>query len=304
MKESNGFGLEKRQARTLLHGRFQIPPFTVLRMTDADWMRRKREWLALGIKSETGRNSKVYNGHEWIMQKKSRELAKGDGISIFDPVLTEICYRWYCIPGGQIIDPFAGGSVRGIVATVLGYRYWGSELRPEQVSANQVQAKEIIPEDSPVWICGDAYKMLSNAPKADFIFSCPPYGDLEVYSKLPRDLSNMGYQDFRDAYAAIIRRAVDKLKDNRFACFVVGNFRDKKTGFYHDFVGDTVRCFRKAGMGYYNDAVLYMPLGSLYMRVSKQFQGSRKMGKCHQNILVFYKGDTSKIQGDFGDVQQ
>ena len=36
--------------------------------------------------------------------------------SIFDPVLCELAYRWSCPQGGTIIDPFAGGSVRGVVA--------------------------------------------------------------------------------------------------------------------------------------------------------------------------------------------
>jgi len=36
-----------------------------------------------------------------------------------------------------VLDPFAGGSVRGIVASRLGYRYVGIELRQEQVEANR-----------------------------------------------------------------------------------------------------------------------------------------------------------------------
>lgn len=59
------------------------------------------------------------------------------GTSIFDPVLCEIAYRWFCPQGGTVLDPFAGGSVRGIVASRLGYRYVGIELRQEQVEANR-----------------------------------------------------------------------------------------------------------------------------------------------------------------------
>ena len=43
-------------------------------------------------------------------------LDVGSGTSIFDPVLCEIAYRWFCPPGGLVLDPFAGGSVRGIIA--------------------------------------------------------------------------------------------------------------------------------------------------------------------------------------------
>ena len=47
------------------------------------------------------------------------------GTSIFDPVLCEIAYRWFSPVGGLILDPFAGGSVRGIVASKLGRQYIG-----------------------------------------------------------------------------------------------------------------------------------------------------------------------------------
>lgn len=30
------------------------------------------------------------------------------------PVLCELAYRWFCLAGGLVLDPFAGGSVRGI----------------------------------------------------------------------------------------------------------------------------------------------------------------------------------------------
>lgn len=33
--------------------------------------------------------------------------------SVFDPVLCEVAYTWFCPKGGAILDPFCGGSVRG-----------------------------------------------------------------------------------------------------------------------------------------------------------------------------------------------
>lgn len=65
------------------------------------------------------------------------------GTSIFDPVLCELSYRWFSPPGGRILDPFAGGSVRGIVAAVLGRQYVGVDLRPEQIEANVAQWPEV-----------------------------------------------------------------------------------------------------------------------------------------------------------------
>lgn len=270
--------------------RFLFPPFSVLDARQGEWQERKRDWASLGISGEVGRSAKSYNIHEWADENAGGAKASGDGTSIFDPVLCEVAYRWFCPPGGQVVDPFAGGSVRGIVAGMLGLHYWGCDLRAEQVSANVEQSKKISPTVPPVWVCGDSVETLADAPAADFVFSCPPYGDLERYSDDPRDLSGMEYHTFVAEYRRIILRAVNRLRDNRFACFVVGDFRDPK-GFYRNFVAETTAAFEMCGAKLYNEAVLVTPTGSAAMRVTKQFSVSRKMCKTHQNVLVFCKGD-------------
>lgn len=222
------------------------------------------------------------------------QAQEGSGTSIFDPVLTELCYRWFCPPGGCIADPFAGGSVRGIVASVLGFEYHGFELRAEQVAANEAQAEAITPDARPRWYVGDSAQTLPAwGGAADFVFSCPPYGDLEVYSDLPEDLSAMPHEAFAESYRAIIAAAVARLKPDRFAAFVVGDFRCKR-GFYRNFTGLTVDAFEAAGARFYNEAILVTAVGSLPIRVGKQFKAGRKLGKTHQNILVFVKGDPKR----------
>jgi len=283
----------EQRGRGPLADSFYAPPFSVLSAREGWWQERKRAWLALNIKGEIGREEGLLSvdrlGYN-LMEKNDGSKRHQQGISIFDPVLCELCYRWFCPSGGQIIDPFAGGSVRGIVAHMLGFRYWGCDLRAEQIEANEQQAIEITPDSKPTWICGDALNEVPRAPGADFIFSCPPYGDLEKYSDDPRDLSNMEYHTFLAAYKRIIMRACKQLKNNRFACFVVGDFRDKKTGNYRNFVGDTTAVFIEQGLSLYNEAILVTAVGSLPIRIEKQFNASRKLGKTHQNVLIFVKG--------------
>lgn len=216
------------------------------------------------------------------------------GTSIFDPVVCELAYRWFCPPGGQIIDPFAGGSVRGIVASHLGRKYVGTELRREQVEANWLQLPTAA-DPKPDWRNADSRDIARVCfdVRADMVFSCPPYADLEVYSDDPADLSTLSYDSFLEAYRHIIKETCSLLKDNRFACFVVGDVRDKK-GNYRNFTGDTVEAFRSAGLHFYNEAILVTAVGSLPVRVGKQFASGRKLGKTHQNVLVFVKGDGKK----------
>ena len=225
------------------------------------------------------------------------------GTSIFDPVLCELVYRWFCPKAGKILDPFAGGSVRGIVAGYLGYSYTGIELRQEQVTENQTQSDSILKDSKPTYMVGDSYNIKDLAPdKYDLIFSCPPYYNLECYSDLPGELSALPtYDEFLTKYKSIISSCVSMLKDNRFACFCVGDIRDKE-GFYHNFVSDTISAFIDAGTKLYNEAILITSVGSLPIRVIRQFSGYRKLGKTHQNVLIFYKGDIKKIK-EFGEIE-
>lgn len=225
------------------------------------------------------------------------------GTSVFDPCLCELDYAWFTAEGDAILDPFAGGSVRGIVASVMGREYTGIELRAEQVEANRRQGGEICGEDAPRWVNGDSLNMdeLLGDAQFDHLFTCPPYGDLEVYSDDPADISNMAYEDFDDAYARIIALAAKRLKEDRFATIVVGNYRDD-SGILRDLCGITIRAAEQAGLRYYNDLILVTPAGSLPIRVGKQFTASRKVGRRHQYVLNFVKGDPKRATERLGAV--
>ena len=280
--------------------KFLVSPFTALDARSKNWQDRKQAWIRLGIESELGRDDKLLYGKQsgsinyYRVKEGKGAQSTVQRTSIFDPLLCELSYRWFCPKEGQVVDPFAGGSVRGIVAAALGFDYWGCDLSEKQVDANYIQRNKISPEsEGLVWVPGDSSKELDKAPDADFIFSCPPYGDLEVYSDDPDDLSNMSHEDFIEMYRNIISKAVDKLKPNRFACFVVGDYRGKD-GFYKNFVSDTIEAFEDVGAKLYNEAIMVTPTGSASIRVTKQFNAGRKLCKLHQNVLIFCKGDWKK----------
>lgn len=255
-------------------------------------------------------DTRAIQTQDWVRQK----IAEGDieggmaaghtGTSIFDPVLCELAYRWFCPPGGMILDPFAGGSVRGVVASKLGRAYLGIDLSARQIAANAEQAERICAAPAPRWINGDSRDVatLAAGQDADFLFTCPPYADLEIYSDDPRDLSTLPYADFIGAYREIIANSCALLKEDRFACIVVGEARGKD-GAYYGFVPDTIAAFQAAGLKLYNEAILVTAAGSLPIRAAKQFEATRKLGKTHQNVLVFVKGDARKATAAIGPVE-
>ena len=328
--------------RPTLAERFLIPPFSVLNTRNGEWQDRKKQWIfGFGIDSYKGREGMksiscaaevVVPGYYRKKEEKENELGRnisreefmemykkelhgnstlkvsdnGGILSIFDPVLAEVCYYWFCPKDGSILDPFAGGSVRGIVASETGHQYCGVDLRQEQVDANIEQAKKLLKEGrkQPVYICGNSLnidKLVDG--KYDMVFSCPPYFDLEQYSDDKEDLSNLDYDEFKRQYSEIIKKAVSKLKDNRFACFVVSEVRNRKTGFYRNFVADTIQAFIDAGMEYYNEIILLNAIGTGAIRAPRLFQNTRKVVRCHQNVLVFYKGNPKTIKQDFGEIK-
>ena len=267
---------------------FIEPPFSVLDTKGGNWVNRKEKWKRLGIKSELGRNAVAIH-----MDSQKKEKNTANYVSIFDPVLCELMYKWFVPEGGTILDPFAGGSVRGIVANYLGYHYSGIELRQEQVDSNREQAMEICDVDNqPQWYVGDSNKVLDGEwlHDFDFVFTCPPYADLEVYSDLPDDLSNMDYTSFSTAYASILKKAASKLKKGGYAAIVVGEVRrkDDKDGAYLGLVPMTIQHCMNAGLKFYNEAILLNPIASASMRAVGNMK-TKKLVKIHQNVLIFKK---------------
>lgn len=269
------------------------PPVSVFDTKQGYWQKRKKEWKLAGLQGDTGRDENLLDFSKTIMAQ-----TKMTGTSIFDPVLCEVVYNWFSPKGGTVFDPFAGGSVRGIVAEKVGRKYIGIDLSQRQIDANQLNGDKM--GVCPVWYCDDSRNAdkYINDDSADMVFSCPPYHNLEKYSSHPLDLSNMNYADFIEAYTDIIQKSCRKLKNNRFAVFVVGDIRDTQ-GAYRDFISHTKRIFQEAGLCLYNEIILLEQYGTTPIRAGGTFKARKKVSKVHQNVLVFYKGDISAISETF-----
>ena len=287
-----------------LRADFVCPPFSVLDAGQGSWQTRKREWLELGIDSGDGRD-------DALLGAGLAALTPGlTGTSIFDPVLAECAYKWFCprpTKGGPpvlVVDPFAGGSCRGIVASKLGLLYVGTDVSARQVKANRAQVATVCAdcEHQPMWIIGDGEDVaehlatalaelgLSANTRADFLLTCPPYYNLEQYGGGPDDLSMLPtYDAFVRKYERIVRSATKLLKPQRVAVFVVGNVRDAKGGLL-DLHGDTKRLLGDAGNVLYSDAVLKTALASAPARAGRQMRAASKPAGVHQNVVVTCKG--------------
>ena len=283
----------KTETHAKLSDRFIVPPFSVLNTREGYWKERKEIWRKLIGDNGESREIKLTGEGNNVM------ATINNGVSLLDPVLAELICRWFCIEKGKVFDCFAGDTVFGYVASYLGLKFTGIELREEQTALNNERLKGF----NSKYICDDGQNVLSHikANSQDMLFSCPPYYDIEVYSDLPNDASNQEtYEDFLKIIDNAFSNSIKCLKENRFACIVAGDVRNKE-GYYYDFIGDIKRIFARNGMNLYNELILVEPLGTLPQRVQR-FMKNRKVGKCHQNVLVFYKGDAKYIQTHYKEI--
>lgn len=288
----------------ILRSEYINPPFSVLDARRGEWQSRKKAWGEI-IVSGNGREAGLLG--DGLLSLAKSWGCNLNGTSIFDPCLCETLLYWFSPRGGKIIDPFAVGSVRGLVASYMDRQYHGCDLRQQQIDENIANYKSLkMCKDffggalqMPHWYCGDSLHIDEIIAQNEFdcLLTCPPYADLEVYSDDPADLSTMPYDKFVEVYSQIFEKSIQKLKPNAFVVVVVGEVRDPK-GYYRNFCGDTIAACEKAGAKYYNEIILVQPVSTGAMRCRSQFNPSRKVVNVHQKVLVFCKGDARAATTD------
>lgn len=275
---------------------FIVPPFSILNVATDTWQARKKIWMKR-INDKAQVRSNVLRNYTQVGVDFMN--IKGDTTSILDPVLCEVLLHWFTEENHICFDPFAGDTVFGFCSSFKGRVFKGIELRQEQCDFNN----SVVFEHglNATYICDDAVNVAKHIENesVDFLFSCPPYADLEVYSNLDNDLSNMDYDVFFDVLSQVFTECYTRLKENRFAVIVIGEVRHKDTGAYIGLVPTIIQIMMKSGFHYYNEIILATPVGNLMMRAGRYMSQNRKVGKQHQNVLVFYKGNMNAIKKEF-----
>ena len=294
LDDADDFEPAEQDGRSLVE-RFVVPPFSVLDTRQGYWKDRKQWW-----NDQIGDTGQARDNVD-LLSISRMEPTKYNSASILDPVLSELVCRWFSPANGNHFDTFAGDTVFGYVSASLGNSFTGIELRQEQCDFN-ANATSGMPAR---YICDDGCNVLQHLQpnSQDLYFSCPPYYDLEVYSDLDRDASNQGtYEEFYAILDTAFERAVQCLKENRFAVIVAGDVRNHSNGAYYDFISDIKATFKRCGCLLYNELILVEPVGTARLRAAG-YMRSRKVAKVHQSVLVFYKGDTRQIPSNFPEVE-
>lgn len=212
-----------------------------------------------------------------------------DGIqemSEFNPVLAEHIVRYWSLPGAKVVDPFSGRATRSIVTSKLGREYYGYEISPSTYQRVETRCKSIGVEATHYLSDGT---LLAETPDefADFIYTCPPYFNIEKYESTDGQLSDINeYDQFYEKIKTCAQNCFRVAKPGTFCVWVVGDFRHKTS--LIDFHGDTKRAFVEAGYDYH-DIVILENISPFAVWKAYQCACLRYTPKTHEYIMVFRK---------------
>jgi len=209
-----------------------------------------------------------------------------DTQSIFNPHLAQMILSAYCPANSRIYDPFAGGGTRAFIASAMGHKYYGVELRQDEVE-RIIEKRKKLEKDFHIRV-GDSRNFEFDNNSFDFSYTCPPYYNLEVYSELAEDMSNAKtYTDFLAMLKDSMQGVYNGLKKDHLSVWVVGNFRDKK-GNLVSFSSDLVKIAQECGFALHDEIIFWGASKAAAQRCG-HFQANRKSVRVHEYILIFKK---------------
>lgn len=235
-----------------------------------------------GIIDDNAQVRKTLNGN----RSDRRNGVNGGKVSVFNPHLAQMIISAYCPLSANIIDQFGGGGTRGFIATSMGHKYTGIEIREEEVSR--------IKEKMNDWnldfnlILGDAVEYKLQDETYNFSFTCPPYFDLELYSEIENDLSNSkSYANFLELLKKVLTNNFNSLKKGSFSVWVVGNFRNSKGELEH-LNGDLIKTAKDVGFKLW-DEIIWQGASNVAMTRCGKFEKNRKCVRMHEYVIILKK---------------
>lgn len=286
-----------------------------------DWLRLKKEWreridaagLAAGVENPAfATREGCWQGEQGmanVVTKDPTKAGKEEGrahngnASVLDPVACEVIARFFMPKNGRrVYNPFGGGVQFGYISGACGYEYVASEIRANQVDANNKICAEF---PSVKWIKSDSS---TYAPDGmfDLVFTCPPYYKVERYvdydGAAPEGEINSldTYEKFRDVLFAGYKKAIEHLNENCFFVVMTGDSRDKN-GAYYCSESETEIFFKENGLSVYNK-IVYLECEFTRLAHAKKTLHTRKFPKREQKIIVAYKGKIADIKNHYAPI--
>jgi hypothetical protein len=197
--------------------------------------------------------------------------------SHFPREVASLCYELFLRDATRVFDPFAGWGERHAFAREFGKNYTGFDCSQKSID----EARKVYGVDNTL-----ADSRTDPIPDFDGLITCPPYWNLERYSK--HGLDGLGtWDDFCDGYGLVLRRCYNAAKPGAKLCIMVGDWR--KSGRYYGLCHLTRSVMLDAGAETFDEVVVSR------LKVSKvkvMMPQAVRLGytvKVNENLLVFAK---------------
>ena len=222
-------------------------------------------------------------------------------VSSFPKDITKIYVYFFTNKGDTVLDPFSGHNSRMSAVVETKRNYIGYDICEPYVNViNEAYEKYKlmgVPVGNLTMHFESSENIMEEDNSVDFIFTSPPFWNVEYYNDDPRQLggrlSHKGertYEEFLEGYQRVINQCARVLKSGHYIGFNVEDIhRDGKLIL---FSMDTIKAFQNAGLTI-SDIVI-----TPYTSSAKMFQIPKILnshfGKTHGYIIFARKGDKLK----------
>lgn len=170
-------------------------------------------------------------------------------LSTFPLALTMVYTNLLSKKGDKVYDPFMGHNSRATAVLSMDREYYSYDIHSFPVLFTK-NACSCFPSGMYDLNEGSSEKVKYADKTFDFCLTCPPYWDVEDYSKLyeeqkANDLSNVSYNDFLAMYGRILNETYRVLKSGAFCVIVIGDVHRGKD--FYSLSNDTDAIMSKAG---------------------------------------------------------
>lgn len=211
-------------------------------------------------------------------------------ISMFPKQILDQLLDFYTEPGDWFFDPFAGHNSRMEPAFLKGRNYIGYDISHDFMEFNREIAEKLRkehPHGTDIILKEQDSRTIDEPDNSvDFIFSSPPYWNIEWYGDEEEQLGNLTYEQFMKDITDIYRQCYRILKPGKFCIINVNDFR--KGGKYYSYHADTINALKEAGFSQY-DFIIMKYANAMRKCFPNQIWQEKLMPKIQEFLIVMYK---------------
>jgi len=175
-----------------------------------------------------------------------------DTLSTFPDIITSSYINLLSKEGDIVLDLFCGHNSRATSVLNWQRKYVGFDIHTFPVDFTKKACRDLnFKECEDFWIHQQSSEKIDYPNEHfDFALTCPPYFDIEDYSKIyneqkVQDLSNMSYEQFLVIYSKCISEGFRTLKKGKYFVIVVGD--KHRNGELTSLMLDTIKIAKEKG---------------------------------------------------------